>query len=128
MHPEIDMPGDASLTVPANERLTRPSSSVLYRLGSNKIVVNASTGAVISAIWRAPCFRHYRRSPQSAPTLFVGAAVFISVVEHPARMERDTRAATTQSAPIWMRGRAEVLNGCSTHRTPHAFFIRLTSV
>jgi len=95
------MPGDASLTVPANDTLTRPSSSVLYRLGSNKIVVNASTGAVISAIWRAPCFRHCRRrSPQSAITPFVGAAVFISVIKHLARMELDTRAAATQSAPI----------------------------
>src|SRR5262249_23536357 len=122
------MPGDASLTVPANERLTRPSSSVLYRLGSNKIVVNASTGAVSSAIWRAPCFRHYRRSPQSAPTLFVGRR----------RLYQRGRASRSHGArhasrndtvgPDLDEGRAEVLNGCSTHRTPHAFLIRLTSV
>ena len=104
------MPGGASLTVPANDRLTPPSSSVLYRLGSNKIVVNASAGAVISAIWRALCFKHYRRrSPQSATTPFVGATVFISVIEHLARMELDTPSRRDTVGPDLDQGRAEGL-------------------
>ena len=36
-------------------------------------------------------------------TLFAGAAIYISVVEHPARMTLDTRAAVTQWAPSYKR-------------------------
>src|SRR5262249_56215354 len=36
-------------------------------------------------------------------TLFAGAAIYISVVEHPARMTLDTRAAVKQWAPSYER-------------------------
>ena len=37
-------------------------------------------------------------------TLFAGAAIYINLVEHPARMSRDTKTAATVWAPSYKRG------------------------
>jgi hypothetical protein len=39
-----------------------------------------------------------------ACSLFAGAALYVSLVEHPARMQCDTRTAATQWAPSYRRG------------------------
>jgi len=38
-------------------------------------------------------------------TIFTGAAVYVSLVEHPARMGLDTKAAATEWAPSYKRGK-----------------------
>src|SRR5215510_13142781 len=41
-----------------------------------------------------------------ACALFAGAALYVSLVEHPARMQCETRVAATQWAPSYRRGTA----------------------